>query len=165
MPSGCYEHKTTPLADRFWPKVRKTETCWLWIGGKTKAGYGMTYMNGRLILAHRASWILVKGIDPGEMQVLHHCDVPNCVNPEHLFLGNAKDNLAEMARKKRGTATFTADQVREIRKAAQDGVSQRILARRWGVTQAAIWCVLHRWTYAHVENQPDEFDQRTATGD
>jgi hypothetical protein len=92
----------TPIEKRFWPKVRKTETCWLWTGTKNERGYGFTtYTDGRNAKAHRVAWELTNGPIPEGLWVLHRCDVPSCVRPDHLFLGDAKENTRDMHAKGR----------------------------------------------------------------
>jgi len=78
---------------RFWSHVQKTDGCWLWIGAKQGGGYGSFSMKGRLIGAHRASWMLFRGSIPPNLNVLHRCGNKSCVRREHLFLGTQSDNL------------------------------------------------------------------------
>lgn len=92
------------LEERFWKKVLKTEGCWLWLGAPTTVGYGLIWANRRNWFAHRLSWQFHCGpIPEGDgyhgMCVLHHCDTPLCVRPDHLFLG--ADNNADMMMKGR----------------------------------------------------------------
>src|SRR6478609_2805599 len=76
---------------RFWVKVRKTESCWLWTGCKDHKGYGRFLLLGVSLKAHRISWLMSNGF-PADPLCLHHCDTPGCVNPEHLFQGTDLDN-------------------------------------------------------------------------
>lgn len=80
--------------DRFWAKVNKNpDGCWLWTGSKAgHMGHGQVWYHGRKEYAHRLSYLLFVGEIPQGLFVLHHCDTPNCVRPDHLFLGTAKDN-------------------------------------------------------------------------
>lgn len=87
--------------DRFWRKVNKTETCWLWTGYIEKRGYGRFGYNYKTIEAHRMSWIIANGEIPEGMIICHECDNPSCVNPDHLFLGTHKDNTWDMVDKGR----------------------------------------------------------------
>ena len=73
------------LADRFWPKVRKTDCCWLWTGTVDRRGYGNIGRGGRSdgkIKAHRAAWMLNGGEDTGSRDLCHRCDTPACVRPD-----------------------------------------------------------------------------------
>lgn len=128
--------------------------CWLWTKGLFNSGYGSLYLNGKSELAHRFAWRLHKGPIPIGLCVLHRCDVPSCVNPEHLFVGTKADNNIDMIAKgrarKRGLrgeenpkARLTASQADEIRKRHSLGETQARLGKVYGVTQATIWRVVH----------------------
>jgi transcriptional regulator with XRE-family HTH domain len=94
--------RKVPAEERFWPKVQKTETCWLWMGGKTLGGYGVFRYNDRQEGAHRVSWQMAhKEPIPERLQVLHSCDVRLCVNPDHLWLGTQSDNIQDCLAKGR----------------------------------------------------------------
>lgn len=89
-------------SERFWSKVNKTESCWLWTGTRNSKGYGRFRDNDRMIVAHRIAWDLAgRGPIPAGMQLCHVCDVRACVNPEHLFLGTQSDNMRDCVKKGR----------------------------------------------------------------
>ena len=82
--------------------------CILFVGAKQKFGHGkfmVTYPEGKITSAHRASYRNTYGPIPEGLCVLHKCDVPNCINPEHLFLGTLADNVADMRKKRRQATT------------------------------------------------------------
>lgn len=98
--------KRRPIEDRFWEKVQKTDSCWLWTGSKQgRMGYGYLHIGGKKdrkpSRAHRLSWVIHNGPIPDGLYVLHKCDVPACVNPDHLFLGDHKANMQDCASKGR----------------------------------------------------------------
>lgn len=89
--------------DRFWAKVKKTRTCWLFTSSNDARGYARMRWgaDGALWLAHRISWTLANGDIPEGQQVLHRCDTPACVRPSHLFVGTQAANMADMYSKRR----------------------------------------------------------------
>src|SRR5690606_18431715 len=98
-----YGPKPKSLEERFWSKVTKGESCWEWGGYVDKqSGYGKLAMRpGPPTGAHRVSWQLHNGPIPEGMWVLHSCDNPKCVRPDHLFLGTPLDNSRDMVSKGR----------------------------------------------------------------
>ena len=83
-----------------------SDGCWNWNGYRNKTGYGFTRIGGRGskgILAHRLSWVLHHGEIPEGLHVLHKCDNPSCVNPNHLFLGTNLDNIKDRTAKGRSS--------------------------------------------------------------
>jgi hypothetical protein len=172
------------LAEQFIAKVEpSTEGCWTWTASVTttvrpsgyRCPYGQLRRAGRLLLAHRVSWELHAGPVPEGMRVLHRCDNPRCVRPDHLFLGTQADNVADARakgwlrtatgdrhgsrthpeRRPRGerskAARLDEDRVREIRAlAARGGLSQRAIARRFGVGRSTVRGVVARRVWRHV---------------
>lgn len=96
-----------PLETRFWAQVDMRSgiwECWEWTGARLPRGYGFAWDNavGANRLAHRLAWELTNGPIPDDLWVLHRCDNPPCVRPDHLFLGTAADNAHDMMAKGRG---------------------------------------------------------------
>jgi hypothetical protein len=89
--------------ERFWARVERTDTCWLWRGHLTRLGYGGLWVNYKYWSAHRYAWTLTRGAIPDRKHVCHSCDVRNCVNPEHLWLGTHSDNMRDMHAKGRAS--------------------------------------------------------------
>lgn len=84
----------------FLNRVKKTKTCWIWLGDKTTQGYGSLYHQARKrIKAHRYSYLLNKGRIPKGAMILHKCDRPWCVKPAHLYIGDAQRNYDDRNRK------------------------------------------------------------------
>ena len=152
------------LAERFWSKVQKTESCWLWTAGKFHNGYGSFKMRRRMHSAHRVAWGLTNGSIPDDhtyhgVCVLHRCDVRACVNPSHLFLGTHADNVADMAAKGRSFnargsdhqgSKLTDAQVLAIR---SDARLQRVIAAEYGLAQTTVGRIRSRRAWAHLEAQ------------
>lgn len=146
--------------ERFWKKVNKTETCWLWLASLFKEGYGQFKVHGKNMLAHRFSWEITNGPIPKDILVLHRCPGKSdkrCVNPFHLYLGNDKNNVQDALND--GTfyigsmkilAKLTESDIPEIRESLKLGESQSSISRRYGVTPAAISSIARNLTWTHV---------------
>lgn len=80
------------MSERFWSKVNKTESCWLWEAYVTQAGYGQTHFEGKLQYAHRVAYSLTKGNIPKDMTIDHLCKTRACVNPAHLEVVTRGEN-------------------------------------------------------------------------
>ncbi len=148
--------------ERFWAKVRITDTCWLWTAytRPPPRNYGSInrWGSGHGIRAHVASWILHRGPLPHGFEVCHYCDNPPCVRPDHLWLGTHQQNMDDMVAKGRSrslqgeaspNAKLTWADVDYIRshydRAARNG---RILADKFGVTCGQIHDVVHYVVWA-----------------
>ena len=84
---------------RFWVKAEDTGTCWVWKRSIKRHGYGVFGHKGKTITAHRASYELLNGEIPKGLYVLHTCDNPACINPDHLWVGSQKDNMKDRVKK------------------------------------------------------------------
>lgn len=109
--------------------------CWLWTGSVRQDGYPQVSFNGRVRPAHRVSWQLENGPVPVGLFVLHKCNNPNCVNPDHLEVGTQKRNMEyknECGRQVRGekhhNAVLRDEDVVEIKKFLAAGWQQKVMA-------------------------------------
>jgi len=147
------------LDERFWSKVNKTDTCWLWTGAK--AEYGKFWHEGRVVSAHRLVYEAMRGPIPDGILVCHHCDNPVCVNPDHLFLGTASANIDDMLQKGRQGYTGRRGvknpkgklhpyQIREIRIKFSQGQSSSRLAKQYGVNKSTINRIINGDLWSHV---------------
>lgn len=144
----------------FWSKVEITEACWEWQAGKFQNGRGSFKWRGRNVQAYRIAWQMFNGreLRPGEY-VLHHCDNPGCVRPDHLFTGTDLDNVRDKIAKGRERsargdehyqAKLTAETVQEIRRRFKAGERNSDLAKEFGVTRATICDLIYRRTWDHI---------------
>jgi len=133
-------------------KVDKTGSCWIWNGARKPSGYGNFYVNRKYMSAHRASYTFHFGEIPEGKVVMHSCDNPSCVNPNHLRAGSHKENVRDMINKGRADGVprgseytpcckLTWVKVREIRLKLSKGIKQSILAKEYEVSAAAISCI------------------------
>lgn len=153
---------------RFWSKVYKDGpiiipelgSCWMWTSTRNKAGYGVIGISQKNYLTHRLSWEIQNGTIPKDLLVLHKCDNPSCINPEHLFLGTDADNVCDKMNKGRhrkrsgeatGTAKVTKEQVIEIRERfAQGGIHHSQIAKEFGLSRMAVSFIVRRRTWKHI---------------
>lgn len=129
--------------------------CYLWLRSVNKKGYGQIGVHRKIHLAHRWAWERENGKIPEGLCVLHKCDTPGCVNPDHLFLGTSVDNNLDRDRKGRVQhgerhvrARLTEDQVRAIR---EDPRTTRVIGAEYGINCTAVSEIKRRVTWKHVE--------------
>ena len=142
------------LTERFWQKVRKTDSCWLWTSALDTHGYGQFKLGGRTKMAHR----LVMG-DPKGKHVLHRCDNPRCVNPDHLFIGCHADNMRDMAAKGRGKAPrgeatkmakITEKQAKEVVSRLNNGEKMVVIARMMEISYHIVANIKRGSSWKHL---------------
>lgn len=144
--------------DRFFSKVKKTNTCWLWTGGVFTQKYGRIKVNRIDFKAHRFSFLIHFGDIPKGMFVCHKCDIHECVNPNHLFLGTARENTQDMLKK--GRHSFTGSRniksklsevdIPNIRNMLSSGLLQKEIAKKFNVCQVTISEIKLGHTWKHV---------------
>ena len=158
--------KTTE--ERFWEKVKKTDGCWEWQGCKGGSSYGLFWSEGKKIYAHRYSYLLHNGKLPKKM-VLHKCDNRICVNPDHLFPGDARDNLLDAIQKgrydlaaflehkklligeKHSRSKLTEKQVLQIRvQCSKKEASIQDIALQYSVDESLIRQIKKRLIWRHI---------------
>lgn len=172
-PMGCVPLYPAEFESRFWRHVQRSDDCWEWQGASAAEGYGKLGFQGRTLRASRVAWELTYGPIPDGLFVCHRCDNPPCVRPEHLFLGTAADNSADMAAKGRsargdrhgmrthperrakgehhGIAKLTESVVRAIRADYAAGVGGHVvLGRRYGISKTAVRYIVLRQTWKDV---------------
>lgn len=162
---------------RFWSKVATSgaDECWPWKANSThRFGYGMFWLGGNNVGAHRVAWMVTHGDIPSGLAVCHRCDNPKCCNPAHMFLGTHAENNRDMRAKGRftpatgerhGSATkplsvprgrshwgakLDNDRVREIRQLAASGRTHKCIGQMFGVCQSTVTLVAQRKAWAHV---------------
>ncbi len=172
--NGRLNHISTKKSwrERFWAKVlqpKKIGACWLWQGLRDKNGYGVfgarkswvhSYTESKAVSVHRISWFLHNGPIPKGAWVLHKCDNPPCLNPSHLFLGDAAANTLDMDNKGRRDgprgerckqSPLTAQDVTHIRELWAGGEwTQQSLGDCFGIQQSCISEIIHRKTWRHL---------------
>lgn len=145
-------------ASRFWRKVERGPHCWLWRGSlkgskrprEFRYGQFSTTVNGvtRPTGAHVAAYALTYGGVPPGLSVLHHCDTPACVRPDHLFLGTHQDNMADAARKGRlhvsrpNRQQIPSSTISEIRQRVEAGERRSHIAADYGISKALVTLVM-----------------------
>lgn len=151
--------KPEPLETRFWRNVEKGDGCWLWTGQKCARGYGRITLPGHKsgTGAHRVSLMLHGRIVPRRSVVLHLCDTPACVRPDHLQVGTHQTNQADKVRKGRqakgerqGSAVLSAIEVKAMRQLRDDGWTCSDIGAAFGRSYPAVHQAVTGETWAHL---------------
>lgn len=150
--------------DWFFEHVNVTPDCWIWNGPRTTLGYGRPRILGRKTLAHRISWEIFRGTIPEGLGVLHRCDNPLCVNPDHLEIGDQKKNMMDATARgrldsqkhpekyngeKSNFARLTVEQVRAVKEALLTK-RQCDVAREFGLSKQIVFEIKSGKSWRHV---------------
>lgn len=142
----------------FLSKFTQGEGCWLWKGATNGGGYGTYGMAN----AHRIAYIHFVEPIPEGMHVLHRCDNPPCVNPDHLFLGTRKDNMQDAKSKNRMVmppryegsqhpeSKLQERDVIAMRSEYAEGMAKRALARKYGINKKTVKGIVEYTAWRHV---------------
>lgn len=154
----CFKETLRGTPDDFWAKVdrRGPDECWPWKASTYKKkgkqmGYGRHAGSGPFTYAHRCAWIFTHGPILDGRLVMHKCDNVLCCNPAHLRIGTDQDNNDDKLAKARHWGHLTPDDVREIRRKAADGISDKVLAAEYNTVPRYIWGIRTRRSWKSVE--------------
>ena len=166
-PMKLSEIETKHTAERFWSKVDKTGECWLWRGWQRSdygyGGFGVKQRGRwRSINAHRMAYLLEYGEVPDDLEVCHRCDIPNCVNPKHLFLGTHEENMQDAVAKGRldnsgernGRGKLRKEEVIEIRSRHLEPVKN--LAADYKLKVVQVYRILQNKSWYDPKYVPEE---------
>lgn len=152
----CYHAGDRARAlERFWHRVEKTDECWLWTGRRDKDGYGISGI-GR---ANRVAWESANGAIPNGLSILHRCDNPPCVRPDHLYAGTPGKNMEDRldrghydAGEAHPMAVLTETLVRQIRVTyvPRRNGGMIALGRKYGVATSTIHAIISRKIWTHI---------------
>lgn len=133
--------------------------CWLWVRSLFSSGYAQCGHNGKNWRAHRLMWTLTNGAIPDGKIIMHTCDTPRCVNPQHLRIGTLLDNNRDMVAKGRarhprgsehGNAKIDEGDVRSIRERCAAGENQHTIADDYGISNKTVSKISRRERWAHI---------------
>ncbi len=135
---------------RFEARFIRAPGCWLWHGAKDGRGYGALSLRGKATKAHRISYSEYIGPIPYDLKILHKCDIPNCVNPKHLFAGTSAQNTQDMCAKGRargGNEKLNKAQVIAIRGDSRMG---KIIAREYKIHPSSVSLIKNKKIWRHI---------------
>jgi len=147
------------VPERFLKYVKKTEYCWLWVGSKNNKGYAQLNVSGVPKLASRISWEIANGPIPKGKYILHKCDNPLCVNPDHVYPGDQTQNMADMwgrgrakpglvQGQKHGMSKLTELDILAIRSSDE---TVKEICEHFGVSHTTVSDIKNRKTWKHVK--------------
>ena len=166
-----YERKTNDVTMSwafrqlpFWERVKaqtviNEKGCHIFTGTKDECGYGRIWQGKKLVRLHRAMYEKLHGEIPKGLVILHKCDVPACINPNHLLLGTQGDNVEDMIQKKRnnpsigskhGMAKLTESDIPKIKQRLNDGETCVAIAKDYGVSDNMIRHIKMGRSWRHV---------------
>lgn len=137
--------------ERFWKKVEKTEGCWNWTAHRNALGYGTFRTGENVELAHRVSYRMAGRLYDESLCVLHRCDNPRCVNPDHLWLGTRVENNQDREDKGRGVrcpgerngrCKLSTSQVEQLRSMYDAGWLIIPLAKEFNISKSQVWHIV-----------------------
>ncbi len=165
--------KGLPLEKRFELSFEKSPLCWVWKKATDRDGYGVLQgANGKQVRAHRVSYQLLVGEFDEKLMVLHRCDNPSCVNPDHLFLGTNMDNVKDKVTKGRCVnpcgeesvlAVLSEKMVKEIRRRYKPRTKRNsgaALAREFGVSPSTVNRIVRglRWKHSFTKRDSKDWE-------
>lgn len=154
-----------PTEDIFWRNIvppKHKNDCWLYksVQRCKSSGYGMIYINQRYYSAHRFSWELYNGRIPKGKFCLHRCDIRNCVNPDHLFLGTNKDNMRDKVKKGRANVPYGEKHhgsiindniAKKIKLNIKKGISAPEIAKNFNISKGIVFAIKSGKCWKHVQ--------------
>ena len=139
------------IRELFFRYVKKTKTCWLWVGRMDPKGYGISRLGpGRSQHSHRVSWFVHNGEIKNGLHVLHDCDNPSCVRPSHLHLGDNKQNHIEASQRGLLKSKVNCSQVVVIR-SLKGRESCRSISGRFGISTSTVYAIWSGQNWGHLK--------------
>lgn len=142
-------------------KTEFTDTCWLFHGRKSRGGYGLVKVNGKNHHAHRYLYELFNGKIDRDLVCCHKCDVRNCINIHHIFIGTRAENQKDMKDKGRaaigtrnGMAKLDPEKIEEIFKLRSQGMMQKDIGKIFNITQSHVSLILRGVTWTSLKKDP-----------
>jgi hypothetical protein len=146
------------IIDRFFNKVNKTEGCWIWMAYRSPLGYGVFNVRSKLHSAHRVSWVISnqQPLDSRDY-ILHKCDNPKCVNPDHLFKGNQFDNMRDCRSKGRLILPLcrrmSEPLAKNVMALSKAGISYQHIEKWFSIPRTTVKQIIDGSTWKHIKGE------------